>query len=174
MFLPKLVISDIDGVWTDGGMYYDNFNNELKKFNTSDSAGVLFLKLLDIPLAIITGETTEIVKRRISKLKIDHLYMGITDKVSVARTLCSELGISLQEVAYIGDDLNDILLLKEVGFSAAPKNAPLYIKNIVDFITDVEGGKGAFRAFVEHILTQNGKMDFVLEKYLSDTKITVQ
>ena len=73
----KLFITDIDGVWTDGGMYYDQTGNEWKKFNTSDSAGVLFLKMLNIPVAIITGEDTEIVKRRSEKLKIDFLFMGV-------------------------------------------------------------------------------------------------
>lgn len=76
MILPKLVITDIDGVWTDGGMYYDQTGNEWKKFNTSDSAGVLFLRHLNIPLAIISGEHTEIVKRRAEKLKINFLFQG--------------------------------------------------------------------------------------------------
>ena len=125
MALPKLVITDIDGVWTDGGMYYDQTGNEWKKFNTSDSAGVLFLKLLKIPFAIITGENTKIVKRRAEKLKVKHLYMGVKDKVAAAAALCENLGISLNEVAYIGDDINDILLLEKVGISAAPANAPM-------------------------------------------------
>ena len=86
--LPKLVITDIDGVWTDGGMYYDQTGNEWKKFNTADSAGVLFLNLLNIPVAIITGEDTEIVRRRAEKLKIKHLYMGVEDKVKIAIELC--------------------------------------------------------------------------------------
>ena len=79
--LPKLIITDIDGVWTDGGMYYDQTGNEFKKFNTSDSAGVLFARNLNIPVAIITGEDTQIVKRRAEKLKIEHLFLGISDKV---------------------------------------------------------------------------------------------
>ncbi len=89
----KLVLTDIDGVWTDGGMYYDQTGNEWKKFNTSDSAGVLFLKKLDIPVGIITGENTEIVARRASKLKIDYLFQGISDKLSVAKSLCEKLNI---------------------------------------------------------------------------------
>ena len=80
-------------------MYYDAFGNELKKFNTSDSAGVLFLHLLNIPVAIITGENSEIVKRRANKLKIDYLFMGIKDKVETATLLCNKLGISLDEAA---------------------------------------------------------------------------
>lgn len=163
--LPKLVITDIDGVWTDGGMYYDQTGNEWKKFNTSDSAGVLFLKLLNIPLAIITGENTEIVKLRADKLKIEHLYMGVKDKVSVAKGLCEELNINLSEVAYIGDDINDMALLKLVGLSAAPSNSPNYIKALVDIIIDTKGGDGAFRAFVEEILRATGELQFVLDAY---------
>lgn len=172
--LPKLVITDIDGVWTDGGMYYDNQGNEWKKFNTSDSAGVLFLKLLNIPLAVITGEDTEIVKRRIAKLKIEHLFMGVKDKVMVADALCKKLGISLKEVAYIGDDINDILLIKAVGFSACPGNAPDYIKKLADIVLDTNGGDGAFRKFVEYILSQDTPLQVVIDSYLKDVSITNQ
>ena len=88
---PKLIITDIDGVWTDGGMYYDQSGNEWKKFNTSDSAGVLFCRLKKIPVAIITGEETEIVKRRAEKLKIDFLVQGSKDKLVDALNLCKKL-----------------------------------------------------------------------------------
>lgn len=151
----KLVLTDIDGVWTDGGMYYDQNGNELKKFNTSDSAGVIFLKKLNIPVGIITGENTEIVKKRAEKLKIDFLFQGVENKLNVAKKLCIELNINLNEVAYIGDDLNDIILLENVGFSAAPGNAPIYIKERVDFITSKDGGNGAFREFVEELIGES-------------------
>ena len=114
----KLVITDIDGVWTDGGMYYDLHGNELKKFNTSDSAGVIFLKLLEIPIAIMTGENVPIVSNRAKKLQIKHVFLGVEDKLKIASDFCEELGISLDEVAFIGDDINDIELLQAVGYSA--------------------------------------------------------
>lgn len=160
--LPKLIITDIDGVWTDGGMYYDQRGNEWKKFNTSDSAGVLFCKKINIPVCIITGENTEIVKRRADKLKIEFLYQGINNKLQVAQDLCENLKISLSEVAYIGDDIGDIALLKAAGFSAAPANASNYIKDIVHYVTKLKGGEGAFREFVEHILSQEDKLEEVL------------
>lgn len=150
--LPKLVITDIDGVWTDGGMYYDKTGNEWKKFNTSDSAGVIFCRKLSIPVAIITGEDTEIVARRSNKLKIEYLFQGISDKLTVARKLCSELNIRLDEVAYIGDDLGDIPLLRSVKWSCAPANAPDYIKQFASHVTVKKGGEGAFREFVEWII----------------------
>lgn len=163
MALPKLVITDIDGVWTDGGMYYDQTGNEWKKFNTGDSAGVLFLRSLNIPFGIITGENTEIVARRAEKLKVEYLFQGISDKVAVAEQLCADLGISMNEVAYIGDDLGDMKLLQQVGISAAPNNAPDYVKELVHFVTKKSGGEGAFREFVEGILRQEGVLQKVLE-----------
>lgn len=163
--LPKLILTDIDGVWTDGGMYYDQNNNELKKFNTGDSAGVLFCKKLNIPVGIITGENTDIVEWRARKLKVDFLFQGVEDKLSVAKCLCEELNISLKEVAYIGDDIGDIQLLKAVGFSAAPANSSSYIKDIVNYVTLTNGGSGAFRSFVEEILRQNNLLQRVIDQF---------
>lgn len=168
--LPKLVITDIDGVWTDGGMYYDANGGELKKFNTSDSAGVLWCHLNNIPVVIATGENTPIVKRRAEKLKIDHLFLGVQDKVGTIQNLLNDLTIDWNEVAYIGDDINDYLILQKVGLSACPVNAPDYIKEIVHHVIPVAGGNGAFRAFVELILAQNELMSVTIAKYLSNKK----
>lgn len=162
----KLVLTDIDGVWTDGGMYYDQTGNEWKKFNTSDSSGVVFLRLLNIPMGIITGENTQIVQRRADKLKITRLYMGVMNKLAFVENLCSEMQISLQEIAYIGDDLNDALLLKAVGFSAIPANAPDYMEKFAQIRLNKCGGDGAFREFVELILKKEDLLDTAIEKYL--------
>ena len=162
----KLVLTDIDGVWTDGGMYYDETGNELKKFNTSDSAGVVFLQLLDIPMGIITGENTRIVRRRAEKLKIKHLFEGVKNKLETVELFCAELHISLEEVAYVGDDLNDAMLLKSVGFSAIPANAPSYMEKYSQRRLVCKGGEGAFREFVELILQQENLLDTAIEKYL--------
>lgn len=169
--LPKLVLTDIDGVWTDGGMYYDQTGNEWKKFNTYDGAGVLFLKNAGIPVGIITGEDTEIVKRRAEKLKVDYLFMGIKDKLSTVTELCDKLSISLTDVAYIGDDLNDIALLKAVGYSAAPISAPLYIQSLVNEVLTKKGGEGVFREFVEKILVENRLFDAILNKITAQSII---
>jgi len=150
----KLVLTDIDGVWTDGGMYYDQTGNEWKKFNTTDSAGILFLHLLKIPVGIITGEDTDIVKRRAAKLKIEHLYMGVHNKLEVAEELCRKMNIPLSDVAYIGDDINDISLLKAAGISAVPFGAPTYVAAHAKLHLSKKGGEGAFREFVEKILGQ--------------------
>lgn len=150
--LPEIVLSDIDGVWTDGGMYYDNVSNELKKFHTYDSAGVLFAHKMGIPVGIITGEETEIVKRRAKKLKVDYCFTGVQDKLSVVEELCKKIGTTLDKVAYIGDDLNDIALLKRVGYSCCPSSSPEYIKEYCKMMTARAGGNGAFREFVECLL----------------------
>ncbi|MGK0389598.1 MAG: YrbI family 3-deoxy-D-manno-octulosonate 8-phosphate phosphatase [Maribacter sp.] len=164
--LPKLVITDIDGVWTDGGMFYGEAGGEWKKFNTSDSAGVLFLRTLGIPVAIMTGENSQAVKRRSEKLKIEYLYLAAKNKLQLATDLCQKLNISLAEVAFIGDDMNDYHLLKAVGISATPSNAPSYMQSIVDHPLSVKGGDGAFRAFIELILKKEGVFEQVLQQVL--------
>ena len=166
----KLFLTDIDGVWTDGGMYYDENGSEFKKFNTSDSAGVLFCQLLDINVGIITGENSQSVKRRAEKLKIKHCFLAIKDKVKVAKYLIDKLGISWEEVAYIGDDINDIQLLKKVGLSACPVNSPEYIKELVNWVIPTKGGDGVFRHFVEKYLNQNDLLRTAIENYLQHKK----
>lgn len=163
--LPKLILTDIDGVWTDGGMYYDQTGNELKKFHTYDSAGVLFCKINKIPIGIITGETTKMVENRAKKLQVDFLYQGIDRKMEIVLLLCEQLNISIDDVAYLGDDLNDMELLKNVGFSAAPISAPEYIKQLVDIVLQKKGGEGVFREFVEFILTNNHIMEETILSY---------
>lgn len=162
----KLILTDIDGVWTDGGMYYDQSGNEWKKFNTVDSGGVLLAHLVGMKIGILTGESTEMVRRRAAKLKVDFLYQGVIDKLRQATILCKELGISLTDVAYIGDDLNDMKLLQAVGFSAATRNAPFYVQAQAQFITQNKGGDGAFREFVEHLLAEENLLEIAIERYL--------
>ena len=108
--LPKLILTDIDGVWTDGGMYYGQNGNEWKRFNAADGVGVNLCKALNIPVGIITGENTEIVRRRAEKLNVKIVLQGIRDKVAATSTLCMDMKISMEEVAFIGDDINDIEL----------------------------------------------------------------
>ena len=148
----KLILTDIDGVWTDGGMYYDNTGNEWKKFHTYDSAGVLLAHRHGIPVGIITGENTAIVERRAAKLKIDYLYQGVKDKVAVANELCEKLGIALDQVAYIGDDIGDIALLRQVGVAGVPASAPAPVRALSHLPLQKGGGEGVFREFVEAIL----------------------
>ena len=167
--LPKLILTDIDGVWTDGGMYYDQEGLELKKFNTYDSAGVLFAHHLGIPVGILTGETTNIVNRRADKLKIDYLYLGCKDKVATVTDLCSQLGITMDDVAYIGDDLNDMQLLKSVGWAGVPSSAPAYVLRLANVKLFKKGGEGVFREFVESIFGEE-----LIEKIVDEVSLKNQ
>jgi len=171
MMKIKLVLTDIDGVWTDAGMYYDQTGNEWKKFSTTDSAGILFLRLLNVPVGIITGEDTEIVRRRAEKLKINYLQMGVLNKLEAVRQLTAKLGLSMDEVAYIGDDLNDAFLLQAVGFSAVPANAAAYMDRFAMHRMSKRGGEGAFREFVELLLQQEDLLETAISMYLKATTL---
>ncbi|MDN5203256.1 HAD-IIIA family hydrolase [Fulvivirgaceae bacterium BMA10] len=164
----KLVVTDIDGVWTDAGMYYDKQGNELKKFNANDGAGVLLLKALSIPICIITGEDTEMVKRRAEKLKIEYLFQGTQNKLQKVQSLCNDLNIQLDEIAYVGDDFNDVKLLRAAGLSACPANASEYIKREANWQLQKKGGDGAFREFVERILDHHNILESTVAKVLEN------
>ena len=151
----KLVLSDVDGVLTDGGMYYSKNGDELKKFNTHDGMGFQLLREKGIKTGIITSEDTDIVARRAKKLQVDYLYQGERDggKLSAAIEICKKERITLDEVAYIGDDINCIELLSKVGFAACPKDALEIVKNIPNInVLAKNGGEGVFREFVEKML----------------------
>ena len=162
--LPKIVFTDIDGVWTDGGMYYDQTGNEWKKFNTSDSWGVLMCKQFGIQVVIISGEDTEIVKRRAKKLAITDCYLGVKNKIETAEEILKGKFLSWSDAAFIGDDLNDYYLLQKVAYSGCPNNASDYIKKITHFVGKKNGGDGAFREFIEHILLQHYSIEQLIEK----------
>lgn len=152
----KLFLSDVDGVLTDAGMYYSESGDELKKFNTRDGMGFQLIREQGLKTGIITSEITEIVKRRGDKLKVDFLYQGKRDqgKLEVAQDICDELGITLAEVAYIGDDLNCLDLIKSVGLSACPADAVAEIKEAAMIKCAKNGGEGCVREFADFILAQ--------------------
>lgn len=151
----KLFLSDVDGTLTDAGMYYGEGGEEFKKFNTHDGKGFELLRNKGIKTGIITSENTKIVANRAKKLKVDYLYQGLEHKgkLDIAKEICHEMNISLEEIAYIGDDVNCKELLESVGFAACPANALEEIKNIPNIIKLSKcGGDGAVREFVNRIL----------------------
>lgn len=148
----KLVITDIDGVWTDGGMYYGSDGTEYKKFSVYDGWGVKWLRDEGLEPIIMTGEKNDIVVNRAKKLNIKEYHLGASDKLGLAEKICQDRGIGLHEVAFIGDELNDLQLLRAVGFSACPSQASDYIKSEVDKVLEVKGGDGAFKAFAIEII----------------------
>lgn len=151
----KLFLTDVDGVLTDAGMYYTESGDELKKFNTHDGMGLKLIRLKGIKTGIITSENTMIVERRFQKLKLDYLYQGNREggKLSSALEICEKEGISIKEVAYIGDDVNCLDLLSAVGVAACPANALLTIKNIPNIIQlSKKGGEGCVREFIDMVI----------------------
>jgi YrbI family 3-deoxy-D-manno-octulosonate 8-phosphate phosphatase len=150
----KLVGTDIDGVWTDARMYYSADGDIMKSFSTYDGMGVKLLREAGIPLIIMTGEDTEIVTKRAKKLGIDFIFQGENEKLRRLKEVCKELDITLDEVAYIGDDVNDLDVLQAVGISAMPPNSPILDQFNPDYLTTRCGGDGAFRDFVDFILSQ--------------------
>ncbi len=152
----KLVATDIDGVWTDGSMYYGENGEIMKRFSTYDGFAVQNLREAGIEVAVLTGENSPAVNSRMKKLKIDHYFPGEKNKISQIENLCKILGLSLDEVAYIGDDLNDLEILPAVGLSAMSCNSPVLDLFTPDYITIREGGCGAFRDFVDKIMSAKG------------------
>jgi len=150
----KLFICDVDGTLTDGGMYYSQNGDELKKFNTQDGMGFKLLRLAGIKTAIITTENTKIIENRAKKLKVDYIFQGVENKLKVVKSICIKEGVSLNDVAYIGDDINDIEVLENVGLAACPKNAVDKVKEIPNIIhLSKKGGDGAVREFVKIVLS---------------------
>jgi len=148
----KAVITDVDGVLTDAGMYYTETGDELKKFNTRDGKGFELLRNAGMKVGIITSEDTKIVERRARKLKCDFLYQGAKEKGPALTDILAISNLSEDEIAYIGDDLADVPILKKVGFSAAPADATKECLETVDYVCLKGGGEGCFRELAELIL----------------------
>lgn len=149
----KLVLTDCDGVLTDTGAYYSPRGEEFKRFSLRDGMGVERLRdLADIETGIITAEDSELLKRRAEKLKITELHLGAKNKVAVLQGILKEKNLSPDQVAYIGDDTNDIEIMKQTGLTACPNDATKFAKEVADIIVESKGGHGAFRDFAEIII----------------------
>jgi 3-deoxy-D-manno-octulosonate 8-phosphate phosphatase, YrbI family len=153
----KMLLTDCDGVLTDGGMYYSENGDEMKKFSTKDGMAFEILKSRDIITGIITGETRTLIKNRAAKLEVDELYMGVKEKLSIVKKLSEKYGISLCEIAYIGDDINDIKCIEKCGYTACPADAADEIKERTDYICKACGGEGVLREYVNYLIN-NGNV----------------
>lgn len=148
----KLFLTDCDGCLTDGGMYYSESGDELKKFNVRDGMGFKMLQDKGIVTGIITSETVDLNRRRAEKLKLDILEMGCTDKVKIVKRICEQLGISLSNVCYIGDDINDVELIGLVGYGCTPADAISQAKKNARYVAKAKGGEGVIREVIDTIL----------------------
>ena len=152
----KLVATDIDGVWTDSKMHYTESGEYIKSFSTYDGMATELLKNEKIEVAILTSENSKIVKARAKKLGIKYVYINEKEKLFRIKYLCNRLNIELDQVAYIGDDINDLEVLNNIGLSAMPCSSPILDTFNPNYITKRKGGDGAFREFVDLII-QNRK-----------------
>lgn len=145
----KMFLTDCDGCLTDGGMYYSEHGDELKKFNTRDGMGFEILRQKGIVTGIVTSENVDLNRRRAEKLKIDILESGCKDKVVALKRICKDRGIVPSNVCYIGDDINDLEVIKTVGFGCCPADAVPEVRKIADYVTKVNGGNGVIREVVD-------------------------
>ena len=159
----KLVLLDVDGTLTDGGIYRGNNGEELKRFNVKDGYAIVNAQKLGIEFGIITGRKSELVEIRSNELKIKYLYQGISEKTVILKEIMQKTELKKEEIAYMGDDLNDILIMKQSGLTGAPKDAADEVIQIVDFVSEKNGGSGAVREFVEYILKKDGKWETFLK-----------
>lgn len=148
----RLFATDVDGVLTDGGMYYAESGDEWKKFNTRDGMGIKLLQRAGLLTAIVTQERTKLVARRAEKLAIPEVHQGVMDKLALVREMAARHGLTMAQVAYIGDDINDLATLKAAGFSAAPLDGVRQVVTAVDYVCRKRGGAGAVREVIDMIL----------------------
>ena len=162
----KLAIFDVDGVLTDGKLYFLVDGSEFKTFNTLDGHGIKMLINSGVRTAIISGRKTPVVERRAQNLGIQHLYQGREDKIAVLDELLGELGLDYEQVAYLGDDLPDLPVIRRVGLGVAVANAASFVRQHAFAVTQARGGEGAAREFCESIMLAQGTLEAAQAAYL--------
>lgn len=163
----KLMIFDVDGVMTDGGLYYTESGEELKAFNTLDGHGLKMLQASGVKLAIITGRTSKLVEHRARNLGLDYLYQGAHNKLEVFQQLLQEAGVQPEQCGYMGDDVVDLPVMRRVAFSVAVPDAPQIVRQHADYVTVARGGFGAVREACELVMREQGTLDAALAPYLA-------
>jgi len=153
--MVKLLILDVDGTLTDGTITYDSLGREVKSFSVKDGYGIVELLRRGVKVAVVSGRYSSLVEKRFRELGVSDIVQGVSDKLAVAKELAQKYGLSLSEVAAMGDDLPDLPLLKAVGISAAPADAAPQVKVVVNFVSRKEGGKGAVREFIDYLLNEH-------------------
>lgn len=162
----KLAVFDVDGVLTDGRLYFLEDGSEMKAFNTLDGQGIKMLMASGVTTAIISGRTSAATERRARNLGIPHLFQGREDKLVVLDGLLKQLDLSYEQVAHLGDDLPDLPVMRRVGLGMAVANAADFVRRHAHGVTQAKGGEGAAREYCELILRAQGNLDAALNKYL--------
>lgn len=160
----KMILMDVDGTLTDGTLFVLPDGEEVKSYHVRDGLGILLAQLAGLRMGIITGKTSKALERRAARLGIDELHQGVLDKKKALDVILEKHGLRSEEVAYIGDDLGDLEVIKAVGLAAAVADAHPLIKQHSHFLCQKEGGKGAVREFIEFILESQGKWGMIQEK----------
>ena len=161
----QLLVLDVDGVMTDGSLYFSSNGDETKAFNTMDGLGLKLLQSSGVKVAIITGRQSDIVAQRAASLGIDIIYQGSDDKLNVLDEILSDLGLNYSDVAYAGDDLPDLACIKNSQFGISVPNAHTLVKEAADAVTSREGGRGAVREICDWILSAQGNYDEAVSPY---------
>jgi 3-deoxy-D-manno-octulosonate 8-phosphate phosphatase (KDO 8-P phosphatase) len=162
----RLLVLDVDGVLTDGGLFFGDDGQEYKMFNSRDGHGMRMLQDAGIPIAIITGRQSEVVKHRMENLGVAHVYQGQREKLPAFEALLQEVGLAAEQVAYVGDDVVDLPILTRVGLAIAVQDAHALVKQHAHWTTPQGGGRGAVRDVCELILQAQGTLDAALAHYL--------
>ena len=161
----KLLLLDVDGVLTDGRIIYDSQGNELKAFDVKDGHGLKMIQRSGIQVGIITGRSSEVVRRRAAELGIEILYQGALRKLEPYREILNQYGLSDEQIAYVGDDIVDLPILRRVGFSATVADAIPDVLPLVDYVTTRPGGRGAVREVCDLLLRASGQWDELTKRY---------
>lgn len=162
----RLLILDVDGVLTDGGLHFDNRGEEYKTFNSLDGHGIRMVLESGIEVAVITGRESAIVRHRMGDLGVKHLYQGCRDKLSAFADLLQQTGLDATQAAYVGDDLPDLPILRRVGFPITVQNGHDFVKQHCDWVTSRSGGRGAVREVTDFILQSQSLLDALQNRYL--------
>ena len=162
----RIVIFDVDGVLTDGTLYFTDSGEEIKAFNSRDGHGMKMLKASGVELAIITARESRSVKLRAEDLNITLLYQGEKNKLKIFESLVTKLKLDMSSCAYVGDDLIDLPVMTRCGLSICVPSSPILVKKHAHYVTNSEGGQGAVREVCEMIMLSQGTLDAQLEKYL--------
>lgn len=160
----KCIITDVDGVLTDGAIIYDNEGMEYKHFNVKDGQIIQYLKAHGILVGVITGRDSQVVRNRCEELKMDFHYHGVKDKDDILQVVLDRYHLSLTALAYVGDDLNDLPILTQVGLSATPADGHYRVKEAVDLVLKTKGGQGALRELADVVLEVLGNYASILKK----------
>ena len=153
----QYIVVDVDGTMTDGGIYYDEHGNETKKFCTKDAAGYFAAKMVGIKTIVLTGRECAATTRRLTEMKVDYLFQGVKDKLSFLKQFMQDNNITKEQIAYIGDDVNDIAPMSLAGYIGCPADSCKEIIAMADYVSIIKGGYGAVRDVIEHVLEERGE-----------------